>query len=68
MRYIILVSCFYLYVNDNYQLFICEPEQEVTQPLIEVIEGDGYAEKKNVTHSQLMDNFNMVMFDRSREY
>ena len=54
MRYIILLFCYYIHVTQDYYFLVCEPEQEKSEPLIEVTEGDGYAEKQKVTYEDLV--------------
>lgn len=63
-----LLSCYYLYVNPDYSLFICEIDEENRETLIEVTEGDGYNDPPPIEYDSLVNEFNRVLFDNRRDF
>ena len=55
MRVIYLLFCYFIHINSEYSLYVCEIEDEVNRPLIEVTLGDGYDEVTPVTYKELND-------------
>lgn len=62
-----LYFCYFLYINETTELYICEIEQ--TTQKLDIVEtlGDGYKEKKPITYDDLTKDFNLLLH-RIQEY
>lgn len=68
MRYVVLLFCYYIYVNPEYTLTICEIDQETEALEITETLGDGYKEPVTIKYDSLVQEFNRQLFDTRREF
>lgn len=63
-----LLFCYYLYVNPEYKLYICEIEYQAEKVEINEYLGDGYKEPIKIKYDSLVDEFNRQLFDSRQEF
>ncbi len=67
MRYVILFICYWVQVNANYHFYYCEYVEEDEELVTEYL-SDGYETPKEITYTDLVNNYNRLKFDKYEIY